>query len=355
MKIHQSLILIFSKHFLKVQFHNMNIIPPPGVKPLFIHRIQIQNGFKYRDFHRRRYKETVKYKFTYPKEQDVKKTQKHLFRILKLTKFANTINFFDLKLREEWINQRLQLSIFKKISKTENISFKTSRSYQELSDKFVEKGLKYLSRIRRLFYVFEIGWSRRETQNPILKGIKNPLRTLRYCPKIQSVTIKIPPLPYALPPPNCFRDFSQYPHQLKHLVIQEKFPLAKPITSLNSLKNLKSIHVPFGKYHPDNIVNALDGLSNLTCLEEMSLNFEGFLTPEIYTSFAKITDRGILKKLFLQLDFPLSEFTDLLSPLDECQLTHFSLNSQVSQNVSLQGIAKFLQGKHQLESLKLTP
>src|SRR5688572_15143753 len=107
------------------------------VKQLFLHKIHIQNGYKYRDFHRRKYKGTFHYKFNYPEEmgmypnQDDKTTQKNLLRLLKFIKFPKTIDFLNLKSREELTSQGVRLLIFKKISKAENVSFKTSRVYQK--------------------------------------------------------------------------------------------------------------------------------------------------------------------------------------------------------------------------------
>jgi len=334
----------------------------PKIKPLFARSITLQNLSKYQDLIKRRYKTTLNFRFTCPEKPsyyapvDDKITQKKAFKALKFLKVIKKADLSGLNIHVHLISPIRTLALFKRISKVKSLSVLNKRTSSNLYKTFSEEWLRYLPALRHLNYELAAeSYASREVleKTKTARERDHPLEDIKYCPKIQSLKVKVPN--YATPFFKAIYDFKQYPATIKRLSISPEFTLPEdPNSSIECLKNLQSLQMKFNQAScPSFIVRNMNSLAKLENLQELGLQFSKQMIPDVYTAFGKISERGILKKLKLNFGSDVPKFEGVLKAFKGCQLTHFSLRARTSEEKMLEPIAKFLKDRTELEGLKI--
>jgi len=334
------------------------------IKPLFSRHITLHNLSNFQDLIKRRSKATLSFKFTCLQKEnssdpiDDNITQRRVFKALKFLKVIKKADFSRLETHVHRISPLRTLAIFKRLSRVKSILVFHKRTYVNAHNNFSEKWLRYLPALRHLDYWLCAQYvltdeQLEETRRRGPKEVKHPLRDLKYCPKIQSLELKM--RGYTWPFLKSVYNFKQYPPKLKFLSIRPGLSLPGHLKfSFECLKNIQSLQFYSNELVPrDFTVQYFNALPNFVNLQELDLKFIQQYIPEIPTAFRKISERGTLKKLSLQSvdnDYP---FKGALEALKDCQLTHLSLFLNTPTEKMFKPIAEFFKDKSELECLQV--
>ena len=339
---------------------------PSKIKPILSHSLLIENLYHYQDFHRRRYKKTINFKFQCPENPIYTpngfKSQTQLFTALKTIKVLKKTNLSQAKIIDYSASQSKTFSIYKKISKVPILSMQAyCRPGQVYRGKSVENWPKIFRRVHNLTYELTgmVNGHRTFTEQPSFKNseIKKIIslqRNLRFCPKLQGLVLKFPQ--YPMFPSMTFHNFERYPRKLKHLHIQPACDNRMTNSSLGYLKSLEAISLTFSSTFSHNFIkNTMNTLSGLQSLKEIDLKFKDSQNFDIYSpAFDKIaTQTLLLRKLRLKFDERASLPPKILESLTKFhQLSSFTLSVKCSSILPF--ISEALANMTQLQYLHLT-
>jgi len=326
------------------------------ISPLFKQSLSIQSLDNYHDLLRKKYKEIRNYRFKPSPETilrgDTKKSLERIFQVLRHTKAIKKIDFSPFLMADYPPNSSIRLAIIKRVRRTESISVYRSYSNTDLHrlnnspGKWFRSLVGIQNLVQNLEYSFGLGYNLQESK--ISKEIKSLLRNLKSCPKIRAIAIKTKNgiKEYSV----CFYDFQKYPSKLKRLTLEPKLATEESNSSIEHLKNLESIQLHFDLDKcPKSALRALTDLSNLNQLQEVNLTFEGKIS-EVHSALTKVAQRGMLKKLALNIK---NDSVEVLKAFAGVHLGTFTFKASISNDEQLLTISNFLQGLHQLEDLQL--
>jgi len=283
-----------------------------------------------------------------------------LIQTLKLLKPAQHIDFSEFKIDAYYLKHVRTLSIFKRIHKAKTISTVRCQHHHELTNTFAEEWVKYITRVSHLAYNMRgVGLFARwplfgEQENQVqVKDTKDPLKYLRYCPKIESLEIDAFGTNYLFS--KTFMRFNQYP-ALKQLAIKAPVDAEEIDFTARRFQKLESLHLAFEPgYEPEFVLHNIQALSTLPKLKELSLHFQRDLISEgVDLALKKIAEKGLLKKLRLNFDFNLFSHENILKALQGFhQVTGFALIINLRDENFLPLIYESIKKMNQLESLQL--
>jgi len=341
----------------------MDTTPQNKVKPLLPQTIHIKSLYTYNSYLVKRPKHTRTFKFSKQSNlleddrENQTKSELKLQNALSHLKSVKKVDLSRFQVKGENLNQnRFQACLKQNISKASSLLFTRHQYYEQLGINFAEKPLKHLAKLRNLVYELTAAGLSEHISSP--KGLCNqdPLRYLRYCPKIESLQIGTFTRESGFS--KIFSRFRSYPTSLKRLSI--KFPRVQEeqgfVLHLERFLKLKSIYFKFdASLYDYSWTWKIDGLPQLSWLEDIRLECDRKAIPEIYSLPTKIKERKMLKKLCLIVPGQCLDDKDVLKALpDFDQLTHFELNVFLREEKRLEIVSECLESMKQLQDLSLT-
>jgi len=331
----------------------------PRIKPLLNHSFCIKNMPRYHSFLIKRPKTTLSLKFLqdvntwFSSRRSDRKIQTKLHKALKLLKAIKKLDLSEYQAQDKSISQAKLLSIFKRVSKAKVISMIKVRDLDHLEKGFTETWLRYLPHILHLSWGLRFLDPQLNVQDFVHRQSPDPLRYLKYCPKIKSLKVNQSIssevfLQQAL-------QFKRYPSSLRRLDVKARLRAELLNLSFKHFQGLKSLAFTADySWTPFSTFQIMDTLSRMENLQEIDFQFLRSLPLEIDMIFEKIFQRGILKKIQLEFDSEISNSQKIFQALKTCPLTHFSLRVPSMNDKMLGSISNFLEDMDLLETLKLS-
>jgi len=342
----------------------MDAVPQNQIKPLLPHTIHIKSLFTFNCYLVKRPKHTTTFKFSRQgdligdeKENRIKSELK-LQKTLHLLKSVKKVDLSRLQVKGINLNQNRFQSCFKhSVSKASTLYWTRYQLYNQLGANFAEKPLKHLSKLHNLVYYMTSeglpGWIE-SYKGPCTK---DPLRYLRYCPKIESLNLGSRDGSSQM-----FSGLHTYSTLLKRLAL--KLPNKEEERGfafrLENFLKLESLYFKFdGNLNEDYWAWNLEGLSYLENLQEVNLEFNIDFFPEVHPMLRKMAERKTMKKV--RFIFPDSVLAD--APIDReimkafqgfDQLTHFELSILIPDDNVLKTLSESLENMKHLQDLRLT-
>ncbi len=302
---------------------NSHQSPPNKIKPLNTPKsVPLQSLSTYQDFQIKRPKNTTAFNFSWRYDYS-KYTHgigiKMQFKLLKALKHRKCLKKADLtsfQMNELRLNHTVSESIYKKIAKVKNLSVMRIVYFDHEKDYFTDKWLRHFTLLENLNYGLIVDANFDPDENFICKKFNDPLGHLKYCPKVQSLSLDIAGA-------SCYFDqvfikFGCFPTSLKHLSIKSSLNLHELNLPLQKLQKIQSLSVSlFAEHliHYMNVLSALPLLENLNLVIYSpgdSMNLE--LAHEFLAIWKIITAKKRLKRLHLALGSNFPTFQEVFSP-----------------------------------------
>ena len=327
---------------------------PRRIKPLLKHRFYLRSIYAYKHCLIRRPKHILNldcsHSYTAVGET---KAQFKLLKALKLLKPVQKVDLSRFAVLNSQKCHTVILSALKSVSKVPAIQLEKHDTLHQTGTNAHTKGIKLLPNLRNLVYQL-ILLDTPEVEDQQANRMKNPLRYLKCCPKIQSLTVDVSGEYEGFL--KVFQ-FHKYPTSLKHLfldVLLDRHDDQNFVIPFQRFKELESVYLIFNQTLCHNfVIRNIEELSKVPNLQKLVLQFEGKIFPAIHPMLKKIAERKALKKLALTCidHYPDEEGLQALQGFD--QLTHFKISAFVTNSQELRQITQSIQNMATLEYLNI--
>jgi len=333
---------------------------PRRIKPLLQARFHLRSIYAYKDCLIRRPKNVLSFECAHIEAKfDKSKAQFKLLKASKLLKPVQKVNLLGFTMINSQRHQPVFFSVLKSISKTPTISLIEHHTRRMPMINAPAKGVKLLPNLRNLAYTFcfmDQSGPFPNIQDPN-NQIKDPLRYLKDCPKIQHLEVRRIDIHGNFERTLEIFKLQRYPTSLKHLFLEvalDRYEDQNFVIPFQHFRDLESVHLAFNHTLCHNyVIRNIEELSKMPNLQKLILQFQGQIFPAIHPILKEMAQRKTLKKLALICSghYPGEEALQSLQEFD--QLTHFRIKAFVSNSQEWRQITQSIQNMTKLEYLNV--
>jgi len=330
--------------------------PRKTIRPYVNYSIDFKNLYTYRDFLKKRPKKTHHFKFSIHFNQQLfvrtyeKQTQLKLLRILKTVQPLIKVDLKEFQTVNSHFWKAVLLSAWKRISHVKALFVTVMKP----EAKSVRKYFKYFPRLELLNYQMDDPSTMFRLNLHLQNDPSgNYLKSLKYCPKIHSLTVQDFGTNLNLGKANF--ESRRYFRSLHNLALRsESLNFAEHFFPIEFCENLRSISLGLFSILPwPGLSRVMNLLPNLSHLKEINLSIRLSQVFNFANVFQEIAKKGVLESISFEFGcLGMLNLDEILEALKLSKLRYFSLRTE-AQTGLFGFISDFIRNMSSLESFEL--